>query len=138
MKSIKLPAGLLLVLFLSFAAPIFAQSDNGNIRGTITDPNGAVVPNARVILTSQETGQTRETTSSDQGTYTFPEVKAGVYRVAVEAQGFQRTTTEDIKVAVQATHSVNIQLQLGANTAQVTVEGKVRPSTPILLCDKRT
>src|SRR3954469_21516799 len=118
MKSFKLTAGLLLVLILSFSV-VFAQSDNGNIRGTITDPNGAVVGNARVILTSQETGQTRETTSSDEGTYTFPEVKAGVYRVAVEAQGFQRTTTEDVKVAVQATHSVNIQLQLGASTAQV-------------------
>jgi len=134
MKSLKLPAGLLLVLFLSFATPIFAQSDNGNIRGTITDPNGAIVPNAKVILTSQETGQTRETTSNDEGTYTFPEVKAGVYRVAVEAPGFQRTTTDDVKVAVQATHSVNIQLQIGASTAQVTIEAQgetLNADTPV-------
>src|SRR5881628_1317339 len=123
MKPLKFSAATLLLLFLSLSAPIFAQSDRGNVRGTVTDPNGAVVTNARVVLTSQETNQTRETTSTDDGSYTFNEVPAGAYTVTIEAQGFQRTVTEPFNVAVQATHSVNVQLAIGLATgAEVTVQ----------------
>src|SRR3982750_895733 len=136
MKPLNLSVALLLVALLSFSfsTAIFAQSDRGGIRGTVTDPNGALVPNARVVLTSQETNETRETTTTDDGTYTFPEVKAGVYRVSVEATGFQRTITEDVSVAVQTTHSVNIQLQLGVATNEVTVQAQgetLNADTPV-------
>lgn len=133
MKPLKLSAGLLLVLFLSLA-PVFAQSDRGSIRGTVTDPAGAVVPNARVTLVSQETNETRETTSNDQGSYTFSQIPAALYRITVEAPGFSRTTIIDYKVAVQVDHTLNIELQLGAVTNEVTVNGEtevIQTDTPV-------
>jgi hypothetical protein len=120
MKSLNLFAALLLSFVLGTGV-VFAQSDRGTIRGTVTDPTGAVVPNARVVLTGTETGETRETTTSDDGIYVFPELRPAIYQVSVEATGFQRSTITDFKVAVQVTHSLNIELQVGAVTNEVTV-----------------
>jgi hypothetical protein len=121
MKSLKLSAVTLLMLLVGCFSPVFAQSDRGSIRGTVTDPNGAIVPNARIVVTSLETGETRETTASEEGNYTFPELRAAVYEVSVEAAGFQKTTITDFKVAVQVNHTLNIELQVGVQTNEVTI-----------------
>jgi hypothetical protein len=121
MKSFNLLVALLLSFVLGTNL-VFAQSDRGTIRGTVTDPTGAIVANARVVLTGTETGETRETTTSDEGIYVFPELRPAVYQVSVEAAGFQRSTITDFKVAVQVTHSLNIELQVGAVTNEVTVQ----------------
>ncbi|HEX8288598.1 MAG TPA: TonB-dependent receptor, partial [Pyrinomonadaceae bacterium] len=120
MKSLKLLAALFL-MFTIGAGFVLAQSDRGTIRGTVTDPNGAIVPNARVVLTGTETGESRETTTSDEGIYVFPELRPQIYQISVEAAGFQRSTITDFKVAVQVTHTLNIELQVGAVTNEVTV-----------------
>ena len=112
----KISKFLTIALILLIVGTVFGQSDRGSIRGTVTDPNGAAIANAKVVLTGTETGETRETTTSDEGIYVFPELRAAVYRVAVEAAGFQRTAIEDFKVAVQVTHSLDIQLQVGEVT----------------------
>ena len=124
MKPLRLSAALLLLLSVGCVASIMGQSDRGMIRGTVTDPNGAIVPNARVILTSPETGETREVTTGDEGFYTFAELRPVTYTVAVEAPGFQRAITEPVKVGVQVTHTVNITMQIGAVTNEVTVEAE--------------
>jgi len=132
MKPLNLSAGLL-VLFLSLA-PVFGQSDRGSIRGTVTDPAGAVVPNARVVLTSQDTNETREATTNDEGAYSFPEVKAGLYSVTAEASGFSKSTVADFKVAVQVTHTLNIPIALAGATADVTVNA----DTSVIQADSPT
>jgi hypothetical protein len=121
MKSFKLLAALFVLLSIGIGSA-FAQSDRGTIRGTVTDPTGAVVPNARVILTGAETGETREVTTSDEGVYVFPELRPATYNISVEATGFNRTTINDFKVAVQVTHTLNIEIAVGVITNQVTVE----------------
>lgn len=135
MKSLRLSAITLVLLLIGGAASVFGQSDRGTIRGTVTDPNGAGVPNARVIITGTETGETREVTTSDQGIYVFPELRATTYNVTVEAQGFQRTTIEAFKVAVQVTHTLDIPLQIGAVTgAEVTINAEaeaLNADTPV-------
>jgi hypothetical protein len=110
-----------LLLALAAAAPAFAQSDRGTITGTVTDPTGAVVPNAKITATSLDTGEVREVTSGDEGSYTLPELRAGRWRVSVEAQGFKSVTVEDYKVAVQVTHSLDVKLEIGAVADVVTV-----------------
>ncbi|MDT5157557.1 MAG: hypothetical protein QOH51_1914 [Acidobacteriota bacterium] len=128
MKSRRLFAAVVLALLVALAAaPVLAQSDKGSITGTVTDPTGAVVPNAKITATSLDTGETREATTGDQGSYTLPELKAGRWRVSAEAAGFKTTTVDDYKVAVQVTHSIDFKLEVGAVTDVVTVTTDAAP-----------
>ena len=118
MKSFNLFAALLL-LFILGTGIVFAQSDRGTVRGTVTDPSDAVVPNAKVALTGIENGESRETTTGEEGIYVFPEIKAGLYQLTVEAPGFSRTSVDNIKVDVQGIQSIVVKLQLGEVTGNV-------------------
>ena len=124
-----------LFALLAFAAPAWAQSDRGTITGTVTDPGGAVVGKAKVTATGLDTGTVREVTTSDDGHYTLPELKAERYRIAVEAQGFKTATVDDFKVAVQVTHSLDFKLEVGTVSEVVNVTGDsavaVQTDTPV-------
>ena len=115
---------LALAFALTAATPARAQSDRGSITGTVSDPTGAVVPNAKITATSLDTGEVRTATTSDEGNYSLPELKAGPYRVAVEAGGFKGSAVEPYKVAVQVTHSLDFKLEIGVVTDVVTVTGE--------------
>lgn len=66
--------------------PAFAQLRIvGAISGTVEDPTGAVVPNAKVILKDTKTGLTKETVSSPHGTFLFPDLASGVYEITVNS-----------------------------------------------------
>ena len=124
-----------LVVFVSLAFALvcapsaFGQSDRGSITGTVTDPGGAVVQGARVVATSLSTGETREAVTTGEGGYTLPQLKAESYRVTVEAQGFKSVTFEDVKVAVQVTRTLDVQLEIGAVADVVTVTAE---NTPVI------
>ncbi|HEV2764543.1 MAG TPA: TonB-dependent receptor [Pyrinomonadaceae bacterium] len=121
MKVNKRVALACVVFLLTWAAPASAQSDRGSITGTVTDPGGAVVAGARVTATNLDTGQVRETTTSDEGTFTIPELSADPYNVSVEAQGFKKSTVENVQVAVQVVRRVDVTLELGLISDVVTV-----------------
>jgi hypothetical protein len=121
-------AATFLILLLAWAAPALAQSDRGTITGTVTDPSGAVVPNAKVTATNLDTNETREAVTSGEGSYTLPELKAGPYRVSVETQGFKTATIENVQVAVQVTRTVDAQLEIGAVGDVVTVTSETAPA----------
>src|SRR5690242_462028 len=75
MRSYKIFAAVLLALSMALlAAPVLAQSDRGSVTGSVTDPSGAVIPNAKVTATNLDTGEVRETTTSGEGSYTLPEL----------------------------------------------------------------
>ncbi|HEV3470896.1 MAG TPA: TonB-dependent receptor [Pyrinomonadaceae bacterium] len=136
MRLHKLSAAALLALTLVLcAAPALAQSDRGSITGTVTDPGGAVVANAKITATSLETGEAREAATSDEGGYTLPELRAGRWRVSAEAPGFKTATVEEYKVAVQTTHSVDFQLEVGGvgEVVNVTAEAGavIQSDTPV-------
>src|SRR5689334_13148800 len=78
------------VLLLSICAATLAysQGETGQISGTVYDPSGAVVPNAKITVKSVATGAERQTTSSGAGTYTVTNLQPGTYTVKVEATGF--------------------------------------------------
>jgi hypothetical protein len=134
MKSFNLFA-VPLLLFVLGTGLIFAQSDRGTVRGTVTDPGDAVVANAKVTLTGVDNGESRETTTGDEGIFVFPEIKAALYTLTVEAPGFSRTSIENIKVDVQGTQSVTVKLQLGevtGNIVTVNAEGiTLNADTPV-------
>ncbi len=94
------------------------------IVGTVTDSSGAVVPNATVTLTSQDTGLTRKTISSQGGNYVAPLLPVGQYSITAEATGFKRKTITGIVVQVNQEPRVDIVLEVGAVTESVTVSGE--------------
>jgi hypothetical protein len=114
------------------AAPILAQSDRGTLTGSVTDPNGGLVTGAKVTATNINTGEVREATTSDEGTYTIPELSPAPYRVSVEASGFKTSTVENLQVAVQVTRRADFTLELGAISDVVTVTSD---STPTIQTD---
>ena len=90
----------LLTLFaLLSSTMLFAQRDLGTITGTVSDPQGAAVPNATVVITEDATGLTYQVQTDSAGTYVRPLLKAGTYTVDVEATGFQKSVQKGIIVS---------------------------------------
>src|SRR5204863_8449667 len=84
------------VLGILCANIIFAQRDLGAITGLITDPQGAVVPNAKVTITEDATGLSYEVQSGSEGEYIRPLLKPGAYTVTAEATGFRRVAQKNV------------------------------------------
>ncbi len=113
---------LITLCFLLVQSPrAFGQVDEGSITGTVQDPTGAVVPNAKVILLNTDQGITLQTTTNASGEYTFSPVRIGHYTVSVTAPGFSKTTQENLQVNVSQALQVNLQLKPGAATETVQV-----------------
>jgi hypothetical protein len=87
---------------LSFilTSAVLAQSNTGSITGVVTDPNGAVVPNATVVITNQGTNEKRTIQTDDSGRYEMPSLATGIYTIDVTASGFQTTSKKDLRLAV--------------------------------------
>jgi len=106
-----------------FAATVYPQGTNlGTIRGTVSDPNGAAIPNAAVQITDQATGISRDVTTDSGGNYEAPALKPGIYKVTVSAAGF-KTSTLDAVVKGSDTVRADLQIEVGAQTQNVTIVG---------------
>ena len=90
--------------------------------GTITDPTGAAVPNAKITVTSAETGLARQVTSTADGQYVIPDLNVGKYNVAVEAPGFKKVEEDGIALNVDDRKRFDFKLMVGSASEQVTVE----------------
>ena len=107
-----------------FSSLAFSQSTiaTGSIQGSVTDPSGAVVPGARVMITNKATGQVITAPVSSGGTYTSGPLIPGDYAVRVEAKGFN-TTEAQVVVQVGVTATGNVKLQVGQESTVVEVQG---------------
>jgi outer membrane receptor protein involved in Fe transport len=115
-------AGAILGLGLAGAsAPALAQA-TGQITGVVTDGSGAVVPGAAVEVTNQATGFTRNAVSELDGVYTIPLLSPGVYEAKASLSGFRTTVRGGVEVVVNGTARVDLKLQVGSVSEQVTVE----------------
>ena len=103
------------------AAPMFAQKTAGTLRGVVTDPSGAVLSNVAVMISQAETGQARTVTTNSQGEYVAAELAVGVYSVTVKAPNFKESVSNNVDVHTSSTQTLNIQLQVGSASEQVTV-----------------
>ncbi|HEY6936775.1 MAG TPA: carboxypeptidase regulatory-like domain-containing protein [Terriglobales bacterium] len=106
---------------LSFSLQLAAQQITGSLRGTVTDPSGAVVQNAIVTATQADTGLGRSTSSRRDGTYLLPELPVGHYRLEVVAKGFSKYTQEGISLNVNETATVPVRLAVGTEKQEVNV-----------------
>lgn len=115
---------LFLILFAMFVitGALFAQKTTGDIIGTVTDPQGAVVSGATVTVRSNATNAERTATSDASGVYSVANLDAGKYQVKVSSKGFKESVVKDVDVHVSSIATVNVKMQLGAATETVTVE----------------
>jgi len=100
-------------LMLGGAGTCVAQTSTGEVNGTVTDPAGAFIVNARVTLTSDETGVKREAESNQDGRFSFRNVQPAVYSIRVEAQGFKKTEQRNISVQVNQIVALSYTLSVG-------------------------
>src|SRR5713226_7603328 len=121
-------------LLLSLLAPAFGQEVTGALVGVIRDSSGSTVPGASLILISQDTDAQRQTISDEAGSYQFLLLRAGKYRLTVEAPGFQRLVQSDIIVNTTERVRLDLTLQVGAVSETVTVVGE----TPRLQSERAT
>lgn len=108
-------------------APLFAQSDNSAITGTVTDPTGAIVRNATVTVTSEVTGADRRTVTNASGLYSINGLAPGKYTVTIAATGFSTKTITNNSVDPSLPATVNATLALGSNAERVEVTAQETP-----------
>jgi hypothetical protein len=111
----------LLFVVCVLCIPALSQKTTGDINGTVTDAQGAALPNATVDITNLATDAKRTATTSSQGAYRFAELQPGTYKVSATASGFKTTSREATVIAAQITTS-DFSLQVGAQSEVVNVE----------------
>lgn len=104
------------------ATAAYAVDVNGRIRGTVTDPAGAVIPNAQMVATNQDTGVKFTTTSQSNGGYTFQQLPIGTYTISASAPGFKGFSATGIKLSIDQEYVEPVQLQVGGSTETVEVQ----------------
>ena len=115
----------LVVSFWLFAsAPASGQAfDTGTVTGTVTDPTGAVVPQAKVTITNTGTGIVHRLDTDSNGLFVAPALPYGVYLVEVKVAGFEAAKSKPINLTVGASVNVNLSLAVSAASETVTVTG---------------
>ena len=110
------------LLVVTFCGAAWAQ-DTGSITGTVKDPTGAAVPGAAVEVSSSDHGIDRQTVTNSSGDYNESGLPGGTYDVKVTATGFKKYQAKGVKLDVAQKARVDIPLEVGASTTEVTVEG---------------
>jgi len=112
-----------LALFLfSFALGGLAHAQStASLNGTVTDPTGAAVPNARVVATNQATGVGSATQTDAAGAYLFPSLQIGTYRLEVTVSSFQTAAITNLKLEVATSVTQNVQLKVGEATERIEI-----------------
>lgn len=119
---------ILACLAMLVPALAWAQLYTGSVTGVVTDPSGAIVPNAQLRLVDEEKGFSFTATSDSSGRYVFRGVPNGTYKLSVEAQGFRGETQSGIKLDISQNVTVNFSLQVGATSQTV----EISESAPLL------
>jgi hypothetical protein len=113
---------ILAVLFvLSVGLPAMAQTFRGAINGTVTDPSGAVVPNAQVKAINKATAIEHATISTSDGQFAFQDLPVGAYKVVVTAQGFPVLTVDNVLVEQGAIYTLPAMLTISQQATTVEV-----------------
>ena len=100
---------------------VFGQSNKGAISGAVFDSNGAAVPGATVTVTNSGTGQSSTVTTTDTGGFSMSSLDPVTYTITVEVPNFKKAVVEGVKVDTATTATVNVVLETGAVSEQVTI-----------------
>ena len=118
---------LLLTTFtlLLFSVSALAQSTTGRILGTLTDPSGAAVAGATVVVTDVQRGTSRTMTTDESGDYAAPDLQPGTYKIHVEARGFKSVERPNVPIEVATDVRADFALQPGQVSETVTITEEV-------------
>src|SRR4051812_9291002 len=105
---------------LIYSSVALAQSTFGTITGTVSDPSGAVIPDARVIVANEAEATAREVTSGSTGVFAVPNLNVGTYRVRITAPGF--ADYERSGLILSANQVLNADVRLSLVQAGATIE----------------
>jgi hypothetical protein len=107
---------------LAFSAAAWAQ-DTASITGTITDPSGAAVPKAEVVVMNAEHGIRRTSTSNGSGDFLFASLPIGSYDLTITVEGFKKYEAKGIALVIAQKARVNVALEVGTISTEVVVQG---------------
>jgi outer membrane receptor protein involved in Fe transport len=116
-----------LAVLLCTAIVSQAQTITGSVNGTVTDPSGAVIPNAKVVATNVETGIATPTTTNDDGIYNIRFLQIGNYKVTIESPGFAATTYGPFALETGQNAKIDGKLGLAGQLQKVAVEAEITP-----------
>ena len=116
-----------LAVCFCFGSIAVAQTVTGTLQGTVTDPNGAVVAGAQIVIRNVETGQERTVTANSNGFYVAPFLPLGRYHVTAELKGFTRALTENIEINLNQTRVQNFTLKPAEVSETVVVTSDAAP-----------
>jgi hypothetical protein len=126
MKMLLRKTSLLLVLIACFliASPhtAFAVDVNGRIKGTVSDPSGAVLANITIVATNQDTGVKYTTVSSGDGNYVFNQLPIGTYSISANGAGFKGFSATGIKLNIDQEYVEPVRLEIGSASDTVSVQ----------------
>jgi hypothetical protein len=114
---------IVLVIGMLCTSPAYAQVAGAALSGTVTDPSGAAIPNAEVVITNTATGIARTLSTSGAGYYSAPNLNPGPYKVAVNVAGFRAYTRTGITLTVGAQEVVDVAMTVGEVSQTVEVTG---------------
>src|SRR5215469_1088806 len=122
------------VLFLAACSglALSAQTTFATITGSVTDPNGLVVPGAVITATNTETNYRYSGVSNETGVYSVPQLREGTYQIAVRAAGFKEFVATDVILAARDVRRLDIKLEVGG------VETKVEVTSQAALIETET
>jgi hypothetical protein len=109
--------------FLLLSRAAIAQTTYASITGTISDPNGAVIPGVTVEATHLESNYKYNVTSNASGVYTLAQLREGGYTVRAKAAGFQEYVAQDVKLVARDLRRIDIQLRVGSVETVIEVQG---------------
>lgn len=118
---------LAVILLVVCCAVTKAQTITGSVNGTVTDPSGAVVPNAKVTATNTETGVATDTTTNNDGIYNIRFLQIGQYKVTITATGFATSTYGPFALETGQNAKIDGKLSLENQQQKVSVEAEVAP-----------
>jgi len=125
---LKLSFRLLALHLLLFGTPkAFAQVDRAVLEGTVSDPSGSVISGATIKLLAVDTGLSQEQRTNGNGYYRFPGLAVGRYTATVYATNFKTDVVEGVILLVGQTHTLDVQLVVGAITEQIEVKASDAP-----------
>jgi hypothetical protein len=108
-------------LLLVCASGVTAQEFRATVRGQVVDSSQGALPGATVNVTNQQTNEVATATTNNDGSYTIPFLRPGLYSMTVEMAGFQKYTRKDMRLEVGQTADVNVTLAVGGLTEEVNV-----------------
>src|SRR5437763_6709796 len=120
----KLQVCLVILSVLVLATGAVAQIQNGQFTGTVTDPSGAAIPNAKVSVTNMSTNLSVTTTTNQSGLFVVRELPVGTYKISTEAQGFKTRTDGDLTLNAGTVQRVDFRMELGQAREVVEVTGE--------------